>query len=155
MASNTTKSDTGAIYGATYSAIIDGVLYVLKTVDHALNVSGFTITDKNGQFSGGVYVVEPEVVQVEIDAIAGIDPPSRFVVFEKAFHGFASKYWMVHNLVIKSGNEMGRTYLAELKQSFPDPVGVIYTLGNYFRPGSTSLYLRPDGISTYKRDIGF
>ena len=143
MASNTTKSDKGAIYGATYSAIIDGVLFVLKTVDHALNVSGFTITDKNGQFAGGVYVVEPEVVQVEIDAIAGIDPPSQFVPFEKAFHGFASKYWMVHNLVIKSGNEHGRTYLADLKQSFPATVSKIFENIFIFEDGS--YYLFEDG----------
>ena len=152
MASNTTKSDTGAIYGATYSAIIDGVLYVLKTVDHSLGVSGFTITDKNGQFAGGVYAVEPETVQVEIDAIAGIDPPSRFVPFEKAFHGFAAKYWMIHNLVIKSGNALGRTYLAELKQSFPDPLGVASTSHMYLRFGGTFTFRRPDGVSTYRSE---
>lgn len=143
MPSNTTKADTGAIYGATYSAIIDGVLYVLKTVDHALNVSGFTITDKNGQFAGGVYVVEPEVVQVEIDAIAGIDPPSRFVPFEKAFHGFAAKYWMIHNLAIKSGNAQGRTYLAELKQSFAAPLSKVFENIFIFEDGS--YYLFEDG----------
>ena len=143
MASNTTKSDTGAIYGATYSAIIDGVLFVLKTVDHSLGVSGFTITDKNGQFAGGVYVVEPETVQVEIDAIAGIAPPSRFVPFEKAFHGFAAKYWMIHNLVIKSGNAQGRTYLAELKQSFPATVSKIFENIFIFEDGS--YYLFEDG----------
>ena len=143
MASNTTKSDTGAIYGATYSAIIDGVLFVLKTVDHSLGVSGFTITDKNGQFAGWVYVVEPETVQVEIDAIAGIDPPSRFVPFEKAFHGFAAKYWMIHNLVIKSGNAQGRTYLAELKQSFPATVSKIFENIFIFEDGS--YYLFEDG----------
>ena len=117
MASNTTKADTGAIYGASYSVTIDGVLYVLKTVDHALNVSGMIIKDNVGLFKGGAYVVEQEVVQVEIDAITGAAAPSQLVVFAQAFHGFASKYWMVHNLSIKSGNEQGRTYSAELKQS--------------------------------------
>ncbi len=117
MATNPTKSDTGAIYGATYSTTIDGVLYVLKTVDHAKNVSGMIIKGNTGLFIGGGYVVEQEVINVEIDAISGLAAPSQLVVFSQAFHGFSSLYWMVHNLSIKSGNEQGRTYSAELKQS--------------------------------------
>lgn len=118
MASNTTKSDSGAIYGQTYDVTIDGFAYTLKTVDHAKNVSGIVIKGNTGLFKGGAYVVDQEIVQVEIDAITGIDAPSQLIVFAQAFHGFASKYWMVGNLSIKSGNEAGRTYSAELKQSF-------------------------------------
>lgn len=116
MASNTYKADAGAVYGQSYSVTIDGSAYVLKTVDHAKNVSGITIKGATGLFRGGAYVVDQEVVQVEIDAITGTDAPSQLVPFAQAFHGFASKNWMVHNLSIKSGNEQGRTYSAELKE---------------------------------------
>lgn len=116
MASNTYKSDSGGIYGQSYDGTIDGFAYVFKTVDHAKNVSGIVIKDSAGLFKGGAYVVEQEVVQVEIDAITGIDAPSQLVPFALALHGFASKNWMVHNLSIKSGNEQGRTYSAELKE---------------------------------------
>lgn len=117
MASNTYKSDSGAIYGQSYSVTIDGVAYVLKTIDHAKNVSGIVIKGATGLFAGGAYVVDQETCSVEIDAISGTDAPSQLVVFAQAFHGFASKYWMVHNLSIKSGNETGRTYTAEIKQN--------------------------------------
>jgi hypothetical protein len=116
MSSNTTKSDSGAIYGQSYDITIDGFAYVCKTVDHAKNVSGMTIKDSSGLFKGGAYVVDQEIVQVEIDAITGTDAPSQLVPFAQAFHGFASKNWLVGNLSIKSGNEQGRTYSAELKQ---------------------------------------
>lgn len=117
MASNTYKSDSGAIYGQSYDITIDGLAYVCKTVDHAKNVSGITIKTSAGLHKGGAYVVQQEVVQVEIDAITGTAAPSQLVPFAQAFHGFASKYWMVHNLSIKSGNEQGRTYSAELKEN--------------------------------------
>ena len=118
MASNTYKADNGAVYGQSYSVTIDGVVYVLKTVDHSKNVSGITIKDNAGIFKGGAYVAQQETVQVEIDAIAGTAAPSQLVVFSCAFHGFSSKYWMVHNLSIKSGNEAGLTYSAEIKESY-------------------------------------
>lgn len=117
MASNSYKSDSGAVYGQSYDVVIDGLTYVLKTVDHSLNISGITLKDNAGLFKGGAYVAQQETLQVEIDAISGTASPSQLVVFSKAFHGFASKYWMVHNLSIKSGNEAGRTYSAELKAS--------------------------------------
>lgn len=117
MSSNTYKSDNGAIYGQTYDATIDGYAYTLKTVDHAKNVSGIEIKGSTGLFNGGAYVVGQETLQVEIDAITGTPAPSQLVVFSLAIHGFASKYWMVHNLSIKSGNEQGRTYSAEIKES--------------------------------------
>jgi hypothetical protein len=116
MASNTTKADSGAIYGSTYDVTIDGAAYVLKTVDHQKNVSGITIKDSSGLFKGGAYVVEQEVLQVEIDAITGTAVPSQLVPFALAIHGFSSKNWMIHNLSIKSGNEQGRTYSAEIKE---------------------------------------
>lgn len=117
MASNTYKTDSGAIYGQSYDVTIDGLAYVCKTVDHAKNVSGIVIKDSTGLFKGGAYVVQQEIIQVEIDAIAGTAAPSQLVPFAASFHGFASKYWMVHNLSIKSGNEQGRTYSAELKEN--------------------------------------
>ena len=116
MASNTTKADSGAIYGSTYDITIDGVAYVCKTVDHAKNVSGMIIKDSSGLFKGGAYVAEQEVVNVEIDAITGSAAPSQLYPFAQAFHGFSSKNWLVCNLSIKSGNEQGRTYSAELKE---------------------------------------
>lgn len=116
MASNTYKADAGAVFGQSYDITVDGYAYVCKTVDHAKNVSGITIKDSTGLFKGGAYVVEQEVVQVEIDAITGTPAPSQLYPFAQAFHGFASKNWMIHNLSIKSGNEQGRTYSAELKQ---------------------------------------
>lgn len=118
MSTNPTKSDSGAIYGQTYDVTIDGYAYTLKTVDHALNVSGIQIKGATGLFKGGAYVVEQERVSIEIDAISGIPAPSQLVVFAQAFHGFTSKYWMLGNLSIKSGNEAGRTYSGELMQSF-------------------------------------
>lgn len=117
MASNTTKSDSGAIYGATYDVTIDGYAYVLKTVSHALPVDGIEIKDSSGRFKGGAYVAGRETQSVEIDAITGTPAPSQLVVFSLAIHGFSSKYWMVHSLTIKSGNEEGRTYSAEIKQN--------------------------------------
>jgi hypothetical protein len=116
MASNTTKSDNGAIYGSTYEVTIDGYAYVFKTIDHQKNVSGIVIKDSSGLFKGGAYVVDQEVCAVEIDAISGTPAPSQLVPFAQAFHGFSSLNWMVHNLSIKSGNEQGRTYSAEIKQ---------------------------------------
>jgi hypothetical protein len=118
MASNTTKSDSGAIYGQTYDVTIDGFAYTFKTLDHAKNVSGIQIKGATGLFKGGAYVVEQERCSVEIDAITGINAPSQLVVFQQAFHGFAAKYWMVGNLSVKSGNETGRTYSAEIMESF-------------------------------------
>ncbi len=116
MASNTSKADSGAIYGESYDITVDGYAYVCKTVDHAKNVSGITIKDSSGLFKGGAYKVEQEMVQVEIDAITGTPPPSQLVPFAQDFHGYGSKNWMVHNLSLKSGNEQGRTYSAELKE---------------------------------------
>jgi len=117
MASNTYKADSGAIYGQSYSITIDGLAYILKTLSHALPVSGIEIKGATGLFAGGAYVAEQETISCEIDAITGTAAPSQLVVFSQAFHGYASKYWMVHSLTIKSGNAEGRTYSAEIKQS--------------------------------------
>jgi len=116
MASNTYKSDNGAIYGQSYVITVDGFAYVLKTIDHAKNVSGIVIKDETGLFKGGAYVVDQETCAVEIDAIAGTQAPAQLFPFAQAFHGFSSLNWMIHNLSIKSGNEAGRTYSAEIKQ---------------------------------------
>lgn len=116
MATNATKSDNGGIYGQTYDVTIDGYVYTLRTVDHAKNVNGMQIRDASGLFKGGGYVVDQERLQVEIDAISGIPAPSQLVPFGAALHGFASLNWIVGNLSIKSGNEAGRTYSAEVMQ---------------------------------------
>ena len=117
MASNTTKTDSGAIYGATYDVTIDGFAYVLKSVSHTLPVDGVEIKDSSGRFKGGAYVAGRETISVEIDAITGTPPPSQLIVFSLAIHGYTSKYWMVHGLTLKSGNSEGRTYSAEIKQN--------------------------------------
>lgn len=117
MASNTTKSDSGAIYGSSYDITVDGYAYVLKTVSHSLPVDGIEIKDSTGRFKGGAYVAGRETLSVEIDAITGTPPPSQLVVFSQAFHGFTSNYWMIHGLTLKSGNQEGRTYSAEIKQN--------------------------------------
>lgn len=117
MASNTTKTDSGAIYGSTYDVTIDSYAYVLKTVSHSLPVSGIEIKDSSGRFKGGAYVADRETLSVEIDAITGTPPPSQLVVFSLSIHGYVSKYWMVHSLTLKSGNSEGRTYSAEIKQN--------------------------------------
>ncbi len=118
MASNTYKSDNGAIFGQTYDVTIDGYAYTLKTLDHALPSSGMEIKSSVGAFKGGADVLDRETFSCEIDAITGTPAPSQLVVFAQAFHGFASKYWKVHSMSVKSGNETGRTYSAECKQSY-------------------------------------
>ena len=117
MASNTYKSDSGAVVGQTYDATIDGYAYTLKTVSHALPTSGIEIKDSSGRYKGGADVADRETASVEIDAITGTPPPSQLVVFSLALHGFSSKYWKVHSLTLKSGNSEGRTYSADIKQS--------------------------------------
>lgn len=116
MASNNTKADSGAIYGVTYDVTIDGFAYTLKTIDHQKNVSGIEIKDSTGRYKGGAWVIDRERCQVEIDAITGTDAPSQLVRFTAAFHGFASKAWIVQSLSLKSGNEQGRTYSAEIAE---------------------------------------
>ncbi len=117
MSTNSTKSDSGAIYGATYDVTIDGYAYTLKTLDHALPTSGGEIKGPTGLYKGGADVVDRETFSGEIDAISGTPAPSQLVVFAQAFHGFTSKYWKVHSMSIKSGNESLRTYSVECKQS--------------------------------------
>ena len=117
MATNSTKSDSGGIYGQTYDVTIDGYAYTLKTLDHALPTSGMEIKTAVGLYRGGGDVVDRETLSAEIDAISGTPAPSQLVVFAQAFHGFTSKYWKVHSMSIKSGNESGRTYSVECKQS--------------------------------------
>jgi hypothetical protein len=117
MASNTYKSDSGAVFGQSYDFTLDGYSYVMKTVSHSLPTSGIEIKDSSGRFKGGADVADRETMSVEIDAVTGTPPPSQLVVFSLAIHGFTSKYWKIHGLTLKSGNSEGRTYSAEVKQS--------------------------------------
>lgn len=116
-----TLSDNGTIYGQTYDLTINGYSYVARTADHSLPVSGGIILDSSGKFKGGGYVRGQETLSVEIDAITGTPAPAQLTPFAQAFHGYASKYWAVHNLQIKSGNAQLRTYTAELKEHKATP----------------------------------
>lgn len=117
MSSNAYKSDSGAIFGQSYDVTIDGYAYVLKSLSHSLPTEGIEIKTSAGAYKGGADVAGRETMSVEIDAISGTPAPSQLVVFSLAVHGYASKYWKVHGLTIKSGNSEGRTYSAEIKQS--------------------------------------
>lgn len=116
MPSSNTRSDSGAIFGATYDVTIDGAAYTLKTVDQSIPVNGEQIFTAAGLFKGGGYVLGQERLQVEIDAITGVAAPSQLVPFALSIHGFASKNWIVGNLNIRSGNAQLRTYSAEIME---------------------------------------
>lgn len=116
-----TLSDNGTIYGSTYDVTINGYSYVFKTADHSLPVNGDTIRDSSGKFKGGAYVRGQETIAVEIDAITGTPAPAQLVPFAQAFHGYSSKYWVVGNMQIKSGNAQLRTYSAEVKEHKATP----------------------------------
>lgn len=109
-------SDSGAIYAQTYDITINGYAYTLKTVDHSLPVNGEAIADSTGLFKGAGYVRGQETLSCEIDAISGISAPTQLYPFAQAFHGYASKNWVVASLQIKSSNAGTRTYSAELKE---------------------------------------
>jgi hypothetical protein len=116
MASSNTRSDSGAVFGATYDVTVDGYTYTLKTVDQSLPVNGEQILDATGLFKGGGYVRGQERLQVEIDAITGTPAPSQLVPFALAIHGFTSKNWIIGTLNIRSGNAQLRTYSAEIME---------------------------------------
>jgi hypothetical protein len=114
MATANTLSDSGPIFGTTYAVTIDGYSYTLQTVDHDLPVTGEQTRDSSGLFNGGAYTRQQERLSCEINAVAGTPAPSQLVPFAAAFHGFASKNWLVGTLKIKSGTQALRTYTAEL-----------------------------------------
>lgn len=111
-----TLSDGGPIFGATYDVTIDGYAYTLRTADHSLPTADGEIMDSSGLFKGAGAVRKREQISVEIDAITGVQAPTQLKVFAYSFHGYASKYWAVHDLTIKSSQTALRTYTAVLKQ---------------------------------------
>lgn len=112
-----TLTDGGPIYGSTYDVTIDGYAYTLRTADHSLPVAGDEIRDSSGKFKGHASIVQRQQVSVEIDAITGTPAPSQLVPFSQAFHGYAAKWWAVHDLTIKSSQTSLRTYTAVLKEN--------------------------------------
>jgi hypothetical protein len=110
-----TYGDGSYITGSA-EGTINGYSYVFDKIDHEKPVGQADAMNSDGTPKGGAFVRMKEKISVTIKAITGTPVPAQMVPFALAFHGEASKNWVVTTVKITSSNEGAqiRTYTADL-----------------------------------------